>query len=44
MPWTVRAGTFFKVTERPPNRLADPGKTWSAVTPPFISARLKPGS
>ena len=44
MPWTVRAGTFFSVTDRPPNKLAEPGSTWSAVTPPFISARLKPGS
>ena len=40
----VRAGTFLSVTERPPIRLAEPGRIWSAVTPPFASARLKPGS
>ena len=41
IPWTVRAGTFFKVTERPPNRFAEPGRICSAVTPPLASAREK---
>ena len=40
----VRAGTLRKVTPRPPNRLAEPGSTWSVVTPPLASAREKPGS
>ena len=44
MPCTVRAYTFFTVTERPPNRLAEPGRIWSEVTPPFANAREKPGS
>jgi hypothetical protein len=44
MPCMVRAGTFLSVTERPPNRLAEPGRICSAVTPPLASARLKPGS
>ena len=29
---------------RPPNRLAEPGRICSVVTPPLASARLKPGS
>ena len=39
----VRAGTFLRVTPRPPIRLPDPGKIWTVVTPP-IRAVLKPGS
>ena len=39
----MRAGTFLSVTERPPNRLAEPGRICSVVTPPLASARLKPG-
>src|SRR5688572_16449339 len=31
---TVRPGTTFRTTLRPPMRLADPGSTWSVVTPP----------
>ena len=44
MPCTVREDTFLSVTERPPVRLAEPGRIWSAVTPPLASARVKPGS
>src|SRR6185369_14577391 len=44
MSCAVRPGTFFNTTERPPNRLAEPGSTCRVVTPPFISAREKPGS
>src|SRR5690242_13998033 len=44
IPWAVRAGTFFTTTERPPNKFADPGRICMVVTPPLISARLKPGS
>ena len=32
-------GTFLSITERPPNRLAEPGRICSAVTPPLASAR-----
>src|SRR5690242_5303187 len=38
MPCTVRDGTTFKTTLRPPIRLAEPGRTCSVVTPP---ARLR---
>src|SRR5688500_4682261 len=34
---------FLRVTPRPPTRLAEPGSTCSAVTPP-ASAAAKPGS
>src|SRR3712207_3666731 len=34
IPWTVREGTTFSTTLRPPIRLAEPGSTWSVVTPP----------
>jgi hypothetical protein len=44
IPCTVREGTFLSVTERPPIRLAEPGRISSVVTPPLASARLKPGS
>ena len=37
------AGTFFRVTPRPPTRLAEPGSTCMLVTPP-ASAVAKPGS
>ena len=40
---TLRPGTFFNVTLRPPNRLAEPGKICSVVTPP-ASAVTNPGS
>src|SRR5262245_4057480 len=40
---TVRAGTFFSVTLRPPMRLAEPGSIWSGVMPP-ASAVANPGS
>ena len=43
MPWTVTDATFFRVTERPPKRFADPGRICTVVTPP-ASARSKPGS
>ena len=43
MPCTVRLGTFFSTTPRPPNRLALPGRICSEVMPP-ASAREKPGS
>src|SRR5688572_4330819 len=43
MPCTEREGTFLMVTPRPPNRLAEPGSTWSAVMPP-ASASAKFGS
>src|SRR6476659_6774939 len=38
IPCTVREGTTFSTTLRPPMRFADPGSTWIAVTPP---ARLR---
>src|SRR6266851_10338902 len=38
IPCTVRDGTTFSTTDRPPIRFADPGRTWSVVTPP---ARLR---
>src|SRR6476661_1951415 len=38
IPCTVREGTTFNTTLRPPMRLADPGSTWIVVTPP---ARLR---
>src|SRR5688500_906020 len=34
IPCTVRDGTTFRTTLRPPMRFADPGRTWSVVTPP----------
>src|SRR5210317_309067 len=40
---TLRPGRFLRVTPRPPIRLADPGSTCIAVTPP-ASAVVKPGS
>src|SRR3954454_11632236 len=43
MPCVVTDGTFFKTTERPPIRFADPGRICIAVTPP-AKARVKPGS
>ncbi|MNS84168.1 hypothetical protein D3C72_1179820 [compost metagenome] len=39
----VTDGTLRMVTPRPPNRLAEPGRIWSVVTPP-ARAVLKPGS
>jgi hypothetical protein len=39
----VTEGTLRTVTPRPPNRLAEPGRIWSVVTPP-ARAWLKPGS
>ncbi len=44
MPCTVRAETFFSVTDRPPVRFAEPGRICRLVTPPLASARVKPGS
>src|SRR5688572_33471473 len=44
IPCTVREATFLSVTERPPIRLAEPGRICSEVTPPLASARVKPGS
>ena len=41
--WTVVARTGRSTTERPPNRLPEPGRICNVVTPP-ASARLKPGS
>src|SRR3954465_3191184 len=38
IPCTVRDGTTFSTTLRPPIRLAEPGSTCSVVTPP---ARLR---
>ena len=43
MPCMVTDGTLRTVTPRPPNRLAEPGRIWSVVTPP-ARAVLKPGS
>src|SRR5690606_30382610 len=40
---TLVPGTFLSVTPRPPNRLAEPGRICSEVTPP-ASAAAKPGS
>src|SRR6476659_7851621 len=34
IPCTLRDGTTFSTTLRPPIRFADPGSTWSVVTPP----------
>src|SRR5689334_11915995 len=34
IPCTVRDGTSFSTTLRPPIRFADPGRTWIVVTPP----------
>src|SRR6478672_13246174 len=34
IPCTVRDGTTLSTTLRPPMRFADPGSTWSVVTPP----------
>ena len=31
---TVFAETFLRVTPLPPNKFAEPGKTWKVVTPP----------
>ena len=42
MSMTLRPGTFFNVTPRPPIRLADPGRICMDVTPP-ASAVTKPG-
>ena len=39
MPCMVMEGTLRMVTPRPPNRLAEPGRICSVVTPPFASAR-----
>src|SRR3546814_12195546 len=39
----VMAGTFFRVTPRPPIRLAEPGSTCRLVIPP-ASALANPGS
>src|SRR5690606_14132948 len=43
MSCTVRPGTFFTVTPRPPNRFADPGRICIVVTPP-ASASVNCGS
>ena len=43
MPCMVIEGTLRTVTERPPIRLAEPGRIINVVTPP-ARARLKPGS
>ena len=43
MSCTLRPATFFKVTVRPPNKFAEPGRIMSEVTPP-ASAAPKPGS
>ena len=43
MSMTLRAGTFFSVTPRPPTRLADPGRICSVVMPP-MSAKGNWGS
>src|SRR5215469_6887305 len=43
MPSTVTLGTFLSTTERPPNRLAEPGRICSVVMPPASAVR-KPGS
>src|SRR5678815_1476729 len=43
IPCTVRDGTTFNTTLRPPNRLADPGRIWIVVTP-AESARGNCGS
>src|SRR6266849_10333479 len=34
IPWTVREGTNFKTTLRPPIKLAEPGRTCIVVKPP----------
>src|SRR3954464_12897336 len=38
IPCTDRDGTTLRIALRPPIRLAEPGSTWSVVTPP---ARLR---
>src|SRR5205085_12557523 len=43
IPSAVRDGTFFTVTPRPPNRLAEPGRICIVVTPP-ASERSNCGS
>src|SRR3954471_13000765 len=37
IPCTDLAGTTFRTTLRPPIRFAEPGSTWSVVTPPARS-------
>ena len=43
MSCTVRAGTVFSTTARPPNKFPEPGRICMVVTPP-AAARLKAGS
>ena len=43
MAATVMAVTFFSTTDRPPNRLPEPGRISSVVTPP-ARERSKAGS
>src|SRR5215471_10303993 len=43
IPWTVREGTTFKTTLRPPIKFAEPGRIWIVVTPP-ANARGNCGS
>ena len=40
MSCTVRPGTSRSVAERPPIRFAEPGRTWSTVTPPAIASGI----